>query len=283
MLDIKQFGRKISELRNSYNMTQMELADKMNVTFQAVSNWERGNSMPDISKLPELAEIFHVTIDELCGRTSKILESAAKEELDGYLRKNDVTAEELCDVAPVLKGSQVEKIAQQALKLNVNKINELLPFLSRDVVNQLVQKVIDEEKDYDNIAGIFPFVDEETLVNIAQKMVEQNKLTSEIIPFLPKEKIGSMAEVIYEKNGIEGIAHIFPFLLKKDIEKIAVEEFEKNGLGGGFEMMAPFLNKQFLTEIAKKAILHNGVETINKMAPFIDSVEISEFIKTNFL
>ena len=39
-------------------MTQMELADRMGISFQVVSNWERGNSMPDISKLPELAEIF---------------------------------------------------------------------------------------------------------------------------------------------------------------------------------------------------------------------------------
>lgn len=283
MLDMKQFGRKISELRNSYNMTQMELADKMNVTFQAVSNWERGNSMPDISKLPELAEIFHVTIDELCSRSSKILESAAKEELDGYLSENNVTAEELCDVAPVLKGSQIEKIAQKAVKLNLNKINELLPFLSRDIINQLVQKVIEEEEDYVNIAEIFPFVDEDTLIKIAQKMMEQNKLTSEILPFLPKEKLGSMAGDLYHKNGIDSIVHIFPFLLRKDIEKIAVEEFERNGLEGGFEMMAPFLNKQFLTELAKKAILHNGVEVINKIAPFIDNVEISEFIKTYFL
>lgn len=252
MLDMKQFGRKISELRNSYNMTQMELADKMNVTFQAVSNWERGNSMPDISKLPELAEIFHVTIDELCSRSSKILESAAKEELDGYLSENNVTAEELCDVAPVLKGSQIEKIAQKAVKLNLNKINELLPFLSRDIINQLVQKVIEEEEDYVNIAEIFPFVDEDTLIKIAQKMMEQNKLTSEILPFLPKEKLGSMAGDLYHKNGIDSIVHILPFLLRKDIEKIAVEEFERNGLEGGFEMMAPFLNKQFLTELAKK-------------------------------
>lgn len=45
-------------------MTQMELADKLDISFQAVSNWERGNTMPDISKFPELAEIFHISVDE---------------------------------------------------------------------------------------------------------------------------------------------------------------------------------------------------------------------------
>ena len=49
MFNMKQVGKKIVAMRKAKNMTQLELADKMNVSFQAVSNWERGNSMPDIS------------------------------------------------------------------------------------------------------------------------------------------------------------------------------------------------------------------------------------------
>ncbi len=45
MLNMGDVGRKISELRKSQNMTQMELADLMGVSFQAVSNWERGGSL----------------------------------------------------------------------------------------------------------------------------------------------------------------------------------------------------------------------------------------------
>ena len=59
--DMHRIGRTIAQLRREHNMTQMQLADEMNVSFQAVSNWERGQSMPDISKLPELAELFGVT------------------------------------------------------------------------------------------------------------------------------------------------------------------------------------------------------------------------------
>ena len=61
MFDMKQIGKKITDLRKANNMTQMELADKLGISFQAVSNWERGNTMPDISKLPELAEIFQIS------------------------------------------------------------------------------------------------------------------------------------------------------------------------------------------------------------------------------
>ena len=81
-------GKKISTLRKAHNMTQMALADQLGVSYQAVSNWERGNSMPDISKLPELAAIFGVTIDELLGVSSPLVNSAAEDKMDDYLREN---------------------------------------------------------------------------------------------------------------------------------------------------------------------------------------------------
>ena len=56
MFDTLQVAKRIRDARNAKNMTQMELADKMGVSFQAVSNWERGNSMPDISKLSDFAK-----------------------------------------------------------------------------------------------------------------------------------------------------------------------------------------------------------------------------------
>ncbi|WP_042352391.1 helix-turn-helix domain-containing protein [Bacillus massiliigorillae] len=55
----------ILELRKSHNMTQKQLAEKLNITDKAVSKWERGLSYPDISLLSPLAEIFGVTTNEL--------------------------------------------------------------------------------------------------------------------------------------------------------------------------------------------------------------------------
>ena len=70
MFDVQIVGRKIGKLRKKCNLTQMELADRMGVSYQAVSNWERGSSMPDISKLPELAGIFGVSVDSLLAGNS---------------------------------------------------------------------------------------------------------------------------------------------------------------------------------------------------------------------
>lgn len=55
--------------RKKHGLTQESLADKLGITFQAVSKWETGQSCPDISLIPQLAEIFEVSIDELFGKT----------------------------------------------------------------------------------------------------------------------------------------------------------------------------------------------------------------------
>lgn len=58
-------GMMITLLRKENGMTQLELAEKMNVTDKAVSKWERDLSCPDVNSLPKLAEIFGITVDEL--------------------------------------------------------------------------------------------------------------------------------------------------------------------------------------------------------------------------
>lgn len=64
-------GNTIAKLRKNNNLTQAELAEKLNVSYQAISQWENANTYPDITMLPEIAKIFNVSIDELFGHSSK--------------------------------------------------------------------------------------------------------------------------------------------------------------------------------------------------------------------
>lgn len=66
MNDIKAIiAKNIAELRQKSGMTQMEFAEKLNYSDKAVSKWERGESLPDITVLTTIAELFHVTLDYL--------------------------------------------------------------------------------------------------------------------------------------------------------------------------------------------------------------------------
>ena len=58
-------GQIIRRLRKEKNLTQEELAQQLNVTNQAVSKWENGDCMPDISQIVPLASVFGVTTDVL--------------------------------------------------------------------------------------------------------------------------------------------------------------------------------------------------------------------------
>ncbi len=58
-------GKNIKKYREGKKLTQDEIAEKLSVTRQAVSNWENGKTEPDIETLHKLAEAFEVSIEEL--------------------------------------------------------------------------------------------------------------------------------------------------------------------------------------------------------------------------
>ncbi len=78
-----EFGLFIHSLRKKNYLTQGQLADLMGVSHQAVSNWERGESLPDVSLILSLAEILDTTAERLlfmmCGKyTNKAIEDFIK-------------------------------------------------------------------------------------------------------------------------------------------------------------------------------------------------------------
>lgn len=60
-----KIGRFIAECRKKRNLTQMQLAEKLNITDRAVSKWETGKAMPDSSIMLELCEIHNITVNDL--------------------------------------------------------------------------------------------------------------------------------------------------------------------------------------------------------------------------
>ena len=65
MLDINLLGNRIKELRKQRGLTQNAFADALHVSFQAVSNWERGIAPPELENLINIATYFGVLVDDL--------------------------------------------------------------------------------------------------------------------------------------------------------------------------------------------------------------------------
>ena len=94
-MDAKQVGKKIAQLRKENNMTQKELASKLNVIDKTISRWDCGYGLPDLAIIPEIAAIFNTSIEELLGTGSedsdiiKEVEKAREQELKAI---NDETS-----------------------------------------------------------------------------------------------------------------------------------------------------------------------------------------------
>ena len=71
MENVSEINRKIADnlirCRKAAGMTQAEVAEKINYSDKSVSKWESGNGIPDVYTLMQLAELFHVTLNELVG------------------------------------------------------------------------------------------------------------------------------------------------------------------------------------------------------------------------
>ena len=80
-------GENIKKLRKEMDLTQEKLADLIGVSFQAISKWERGESFPDITILPVIADCFGCTIDDLFGVDKAKNEQKINEYLELYSKE----------------------------------------------------------------------------------------------------------------------------------------------------------------------------------------------------
>ena len=71
-------GLQIAALRKIKGMTQSELGERLNISFQAVSKWERGETLPDTSILTDLADVLETTVDNLLAGGKRALEFKGK-------------------------------------------------------------------------------------------------------------------------------------------------------------------------------------------------------------
>ena len=77
-MNIEKVGEQIAVLRKTKGLTQSELGERIGVSFQAVSKWERGETLPDVTLLPDLSKILETTIDFILLGNEKVIEYKGK-------------------------------------------------------------------------------------------------------------------------------------------------------------------------------------------------------------
>lgn len=217
-MNISKTGAFISNLRKAKDMTQVELADQLYVTHQAVSKWERGESMPEITLLPKLADLLGTTVDELlqgekapvppAGEVSQpqpgLGDRLAHNELDEaahIINEEKQAVDALIEMAPMLKASVLDQVTRkvESERFTLHDIAHLAPFLSTEAVDDLVKQVYEiQPNDMHHVSALAPFVSGDLLYDIAVKAAKQTggpmKLTA-LAPFLSKEQLESLVKL----------------------------------------------------------------------------------------
>lgn len=65
VLNPEKVGKFIKKLRKDNNLTQQKLADKYGVTYQAVSKWENGINLPDVTLIRQMSKDFNISIEDI--------------------------------------------------------------------------------------------------------------------------------------------------------------------------------------------------------------------------
>lgn len=142
------FGQRFARLRKSKNYTQEQIADKVNISYQAVSKWENDISSPDISILGELANILGVTIDELLGRVDpnevKLVDQTKRKDIKNMVLKIIVDSKDGGKVNIKLPMLLIKTFLDSGMKVPVsgNKALENIDF--KQVFDLVEQGVIGE-------------------------------------------------------------------------------------------------------------------------------------------
>ncbi|MGN1189119.1 MAG: helix-turn-helix domain-containing protein [Candidatus Ornithospirochaeta sp.] len=274
MFDTLKTAKTIREARTKKNMTQMELSDLMGVSYQAVSNWERGISMPDISKLTLLSEVLGIGIEEILGgdkEKSTVVEKVLKEE--------SVNLEEIETIAPIVPPLTMEKVVEKEKekgKVSLSSLCAIAPFIESSVMEEIFETINDVN--IDDLVALAPFLESEQIYKLAMKS-EGQKLSSlvALAPFLEGEQIASIAEKCETEGDMSSLTALAPFMESEDISKMFKSMMEKGKIdsfeGAGFFC---HMDEDEIDEIFEKAIKDHDIDLMVSLAPFSDDDDLGE-------
>ncbi len=112
-MEQQMIGKFISACRKEKGLTQMQLAEKLNITNRAVSKWETGKSMPDVSLMLDLCSILGITVNELLSGERIIMEDyqkRAEENLMELQAKKEKAQGEYNSILKLMKQNRADKL-----------------------------------------------------------------------------------------------------------------------------------------------------------------------------
>ena len=163
MLDNRFVGENIARIRKERKLTQQELANKLFVTVQAVSGWERGQFLPSVDNLVDLSKVLECNLTDILDE-----EELSKCVDDKIATTSAVDIALLIGLAPFLDRKQIEKMSGCVCgEFDAYMLCGLAPFVSSNCLFNLLLHC--DEIPYEALCGLMPFLEPEQMSELLKK------------------------------------------------------------------------------------------------------------------
>ncbi len=302
MFAMKEVGKRITEGRRAKGMTQMALADVLGISYQAVSSWENGRTMPDISKLPEISEILGISVDEILGKEAPAVQAALSNDTETVL-----TPEDIAEAAPILPDERVEEMVEKqmepdAVELDYDAVEPLLNYLDEDTCGKIFHRLY-ENGEYTKMVKMLDYVEEDAVDEVFLGMVADGKeearklldhvsndaankafqscvrnerweMAKRMVDYVDEDVIGAEMLSLAQAGKLDQLP-LFDYPNEDDIAKIAWEAYQKDGVPA-VKPMLDYISEDGIEKIAWDAYQKDGVPAVKPMLDYISEDDIEK-------
>lgn len=281
MFDMEKLGANIMRHRKAKGLTQMQLANELGISFQAVSNWERGQSAPDISKLSELSAVLDVSIDEILGnpRTAEIIKQVESD------RVPVLDPREAVEVAPILEEKQMDDLVVNiAESMTLSDIIELAPYLSEKALGDMARRLTPDAVNFSELEDLAPYVDEDTITNLALKAVKHGCSLSQledIAPYLSEEGMDALINKVISDPSfsakLSDLEELAPYASEGCIDRATLELVRRGGSMSALEDVAAYLSSEGANAVARELMKQKNLKALKSIIHYIDDDALDDF------
>jgi transcriptional regulator with XRE-family HTH domain len=240
MFDMEKIGAYIAAKRRDCGLTQGQFAEKLNVTHQAVSKWERGEAMPEISKITEIAKVLGVSVDEI------LVQMQDKPQNNNSLENEE---QDYTDAD--------KKYLELGFSPSISDVYELASGMSPAVLANAVQRLI-RDNGYFAVSLFLPMLDKKTANEISEKIYWENGMSGIqfLGKYLPQDFIDKMILREYGRNNPEAVK-LLPYTKNEKIIN-AVFDAEVARVGTWNSLV------DVVAHLPPSVIVHQGVKYARK-------------------
>ncbi|MCL2235166.1 MAG: helix-turn-helix domain-containing protein [Defluviitaleaceae bacterium] len=211
-MDIQKVGDFIKSKRKELKLTQTHIADELGVTAQAVSKWERGENMPDVGFIPDIAKMLKVSIEEILqGGGSADETEDIQPDLNSFAGLN-----------PQQKSELIAKIL--TLEDYAISLDEILPYSGMDHKNAILAHIINR-RDFELLEQITTYLDNNMKFTALGALLDDGRydIIEDIMPIFNRKHRDVIVDFIITnptEEIVEILENFIPFFDKNQIERL---------------------------------------------------------------